>query len=792
MILNRKPSMAGVAIALAIVLFVLVAAMPLGIGAKTIQQVTDDTFISANFGEPANTLDPALAYDTRSAEILAQIYETLVLADGETGEFIPQLATQWEVSAAADQYTFQVRPGVTFQNGNSLQPHDVAYSIQRGLLQSDPNSPQWMFLGPIMGYWDITQEIGSGAWIGDPVGLVANANPDELRTVCETVKERVIADDTAGTVTFNLIASDGAFMNVLATYGMILDQEWTAAQGDWDGSCDTWQNYYAPTYGPNQGSLLDKVANGSGPFKLEDWQEGIQLTLSRFDGYWRVTPLWPGGPAGPAALKKLIFKVVDDGEQRKDLLLDGQVDRAYISGDLSEIENAILLEQHDDQLVLHNEAGVLNAFTGIPAPSATDGFFNFNINTAEGNSYIGSGQLDGNGIPPTFFDDIHVRKAFAYAFDYEAYKEQAYGGKAVQRTGPIRAGLMGYDPNQQKYTYNVALANQEMDQAWGGQVANMGFKIILGYNEGNLVRELAAMSIKQGIEALSPKYKVDVVSLPWSDYLSASREGKLPISFEGWAEDYAHPINWIDPYLLGTYAARSSMPENLRTMYQQMADECLSKVGSAARSCYEAIQVDTHNRALQLYLMQPTNTQYVRAEVRDYDQALRYHEWVAYLYAVSKGPLPSVNSALPGTASTIDVQSGGSNIEIAVADTSVSEPTSIVVEAPSDVRGKQTTGFLLSDATFTLIAFDAGGDELPQDFWNSPPEISVSGVGMKLAAVGAQTPLLLHWKDFTWADGACGDYKRGNNSFTVPICTTGLFSVGQKTELNFMPIISGN
>ncbi|MDY6873715.1 MAG: hypothetical protein SVR81_07090, partial [Chloroflexota bacterium] len=33
------------------------------------------------------------------------------------------------------------------------------------------------------------------------------------------------------------------------------------------------------------------------------------------------------------------------------------------------------------------------------------------------NPYIGSNQLDGNGVPGTFFDDVHIRKAFAYAFD---------------------------------------------------------------------------------------------------------------------------------------------------------------------------------------------------------------------------------------------------------------------------------------------------------------------------------------------------------------------------------------
>ena len=93
-----------------------------------------------------------------------------------------------------------------------------------------------------------------------------------------------------------------------------------------------------------------------------------------------------------------------------------------------------------------------------------------------------------------------------------------------------------------------------------------------------------------------------------------------------------------------------------------MAEECLGKVGGAARNCYEAIQLDTHNRVVQMYLMQPTVSRYVRGEVRDYDHALRYRNYGAYLYAVSKGPPPSVNSVTPGETSKISFKSGGSEV----------------------------------------------------------------------------------------------------------------------------------
>jgi len=49
----------------------------------------------------------------------------------------------------------------------------------------------------------------------------------------------------------------------------------------------------------------------------------------------------------------------------------------------------------------------------LPTLANVVSMFPWTIN-AEGNSYIGSGKLDGEGIPPDFFSDIHVRKGFSY------------------------------------------------------------------------------------------------------------------------------------------------------------------------------------------------------------------------------------------------------------------------------------------------------------------------------------------------------------------------------------------
>ena len=60
------------------------------------------------------------------------------------------------------------------------------------------------------------------------------------------------------------------------------------------------------------------------------------------------------------------------------------------------------------------------------------------VSTTGSNKRIGSGALDGKGIPPDFFSDIHIRKAFNYSFDWDTYIKQVQNGEAKlgRRRGP--------------------------------------------------------------------------------------------------------------------------------------------------------------------------------------------------------------------------------------------------------------------------------------------------------------------------------------------------------------------
>ncbi|MDY7105033.1 MAG: ABC transporter substrate-binding protein [Actinomycetota bacterium] len=62
--------------------------------------------------------------------LLDNVYEGLVALD-PSGEIVPRLATDWEVSDDRLTYTFTLAEGVTFSDGAELTAEDVKFSIER-------------------------------------------------------------------------------------------------------------------------------------------------------------------------------------------------------------------------------------------------------------------------------------------------------------------------------------------------------------------------------------------------------------------------------------------------------------------------------------------------------------------------------------------------------------------------------------------------------------------------------------------------------------------------------------
>jgi ABC-type transport system substrate-binding protein len=272
------------------------------------------TFTYATIGD-ADTMDPALAYDTASGEVIQNVYQTLVFYDGEaTDKFVPQLAESYEVSVDGKVYTFHIRSGVKFQNGDTMTPSDVAYSFQRGLLQGGGVSPQWLIAEPFygVGNQDVTALIDPA--LADDRENLLKADATKLKAACDQTKAVIVADDAAGTVTMTLAQPWGPFLATIAqTWGSVMEQKWVVANNGWDGSCDTWQNFYAMQSADDP---IGKIMNGTGPFVLDHWTQGTEIVLARNDAYW----------GAPAKLERAVIQIIPEWGTRFAELQAGDAD----------------------------------------------------------------------------------------------------------------------------------------------------------------------------------------------------------------------------------------------------------------------------------------------------------------------------------------------------------------------------------------------------------------------------------------------------------------------------------
>jgi peptide/nickel transport system substrate-binding protein len=570
------------------------------------------TYVEATFGEP-ETLDPALDYESGGIEIIQNVYETLVFYDGEaTDKFVPMLAESWETSEDGTTYTFQIREGVKFHDGADMTPSDVAYSFQRGLLYGGHSGPQWLLAEPFFGIGmdDISMLVDDTGALADDQAALAAADPATLKAACEKVTGAIVADDSAGTVTMTLSQPWGPFIPTIAnSWGSVLDQDWAVANGAWDGSCDTWQNFYAI---PSESDPLTPIANGTGAFKLDHWTPGEELVLVRNDDYWRE----------PAKLERVVIQQVEEWGTRFAMFQAGDADVVAVNPeDRSQMDELVgSMRVFDLATGAYGEevevcaydpsqvgaakftpcaagetgtGGPVRLYIGRPSLSSQDLFFTFNI--ADTSNYVGSGQLDGNGIPLDFFSDEHIRKGFAYSFDWDTYIADVFDGEAVQQPVLARQGMPGYDGDAPVYTLDPAKAEEEFKLADvdkdgipagedpEGDVWTTGFRLQALYNQGNTSRQIVSEILASNLGTLNELFAVETVGLPWPTFLRTLRASEGPFFVSGWIEDIHDPHNWYQPYMVGTYAIRQNLSEDLLAQFQDILNRGVGETDPEAR-----------------------------------------------------------------------------------------------------------------------------------------------------------------------------------------------------------------
>jgi len=187
------------------------------------------------------------------------------------------------------------------------------------------------------------------------------------------------------TVRFDLKAPYAPFLSFLPWWFVVNPAEVQAHEVDGD-------------YGE---AWLTENAAGSGPFKIARWEPNVLYELEAVADYWKG---WPQGENRPAGV---IYRIIREPSAQRASLQRGEVD--IVEGLTS-----------DDYIQIANMPGItIQDHKGMTT-------FGIKFNTQRG---------------PTA--DVNLRKAIAYALDYDALV-QIYNGAATLQTSPLPTGMRGH------------------------------------------------------------------------------------------------------------------------------------------------------------------------------------------------------------------------------------------------------------------------------------------------------------------------------------------------------------
>lgn len=186
------------------------------------------------------TADPARNFETTGNILGRALYDTLLtFENGDSSTPIPMLATEYSGNDDATAYTFTLRDGVTFSNGDPMTSADVVFSLTR-----------------------VTNIKGNGSFL--MAGLTVTA-PDATHVV--------ISSETSNTAIPAIVTSP--------TLG-IVDEKLVEANGGTDAA-DADSTDTAETF-------LNTTSAGTGPYVLKTFDTTTETVIEKNPTYWGDAP----------------------------------------------------------------------------------------------------------------------------------------------------------------------------------------------------------------------------------------------------------------------------------------------------------------------------------------------------------------------------------------------------------------------------------------------------------------------------------------------------------------------
>ncbi|MFC2071913.1 peptide ABC transporter substrate-binding protein [Chloroflexota bacterium] len=401
------------------------------------------------YGIDPLTLDPAISGEMTSHQYIMQLFGGLVRLDDNL-EPAPDIAREWRVSDDGRTYTFFLQKDVRFHDGREVKAEDFKYSWQRA---SDPAAGS----------------LTAATYLGDIVG-VREVLAGESREISGV---RVINDYT---LQVTIDAPKSYFLSKL-TYptAFIVDRANVESGSEW------WRS-----------------PNGTGPFKLREWDENSRFVLERNELYY-------------GKLAEVDFVVLH--------LWGGVPMNMY---ETSEIDVAGVSLSYIDRVT--DKAGPFYRELVI-VPELSFDYIGFNTTK-----------------PP--FDDVNIRRAFSQSIDKDKLVSLVFRDMVQRADSILPPGMPGFNKDLSGLNYDVDKAKQLIRESKYGDVSKLPPITITTLGWGGL--------ISRGLEAIIDQWRqnlgveVKVRQLEPERFLYHLRQEKDEMFDMGWIADYPHPQDFLD------------------------------------------------------------------------------------------------------------------------------------------------------------------------------------------------------------------------------------------------------
>lgn len=242
---------------------------------------SDADMVTVNLQQEPPELNTTLTSDTASAVILRHTMSGLMRLDKDDKP-VPDLAESYTVSADKKTYTFKLRQGVKWSNGEPVTSKDYVFAWTTAMKKDTGSTYSFILTDNIKG----GQDYYDGKIKEDGLGIKA-------------------PDDYTLEVTFNNPIPYALHLFTFQTYLPINEKAYKAAGAD--------------KYAKDKDTFVT-----NGPYKVSEWVHDDHVTVEKNADYW---------DAANVHIPKIKFVEIKDANAAMNALKAGQLDYMTVSGD---------------------------------------------------------------------------------------------------------------------------------------------------------------------------------------------------------------------------------------------------------------------------------------------------------------------------------------------------------------------------------------------------------------------------------------------------------------------------